>query len=149
MAKLKRMIVPAGLLLAAYWAVFGGEYSVFEVRRARLAREAETAELERIRHEIDSLATLTDSPHAITIAEGEDASGPLLACGEIGGRLTDTGFLVVALRSERSRASAGIAVLAPGLESPDTTGVSVFLIGAALPTAEGSLPVAVEGTPTG
>jgi cell division protein FtsB len=60
-AKLKRMIVPAGLLLAAYWAVFGGEYSVFEVRRARLAREAEAAELERIRHEIDSLATLTDS----------------------------------------------------------------------------------------
>jgi cell division protein FtsB len=60
-AKLKRLIVPAALLLAAYWAMFGGEYSVFEVRRARLAREAEAAELERIRMEIDSLGLLSDS----------------------------------------------------------------------------------------
>jgi cell division protein FtsB len=59
--KLKRMVVPGALLLGAYWAVFGGEYSLFEVRGARVAREAEAAELERIRHEIDSLAALTDS----------------------------------------------------------------------------------------
>ena len=61
MAKLKRLLVPAALLLAAHWAVFGGEYSVFEVRRARVAREAESAELERIRREIDSLGLLSDS----------------------------------------------------------------------------------------
>ena len=61
MAKLKRLIVPAALLLAAYWAVFGGEYSIFEVRSARAARELEAAELERVRHEIDSLGVLIDS----------------------------------------------------------------------------------------
>jgi cell division protein FtsB len=60
-AKLKRLIVPAALLLGAYWAVFGGEYSIFEVRRARGARELEAAELERVRHEIDSLGLLIDS----------------------------------------------------------------------------------------
>ena len=61
MVKLKRLIVPAALLLGAYWAVFGGEYSVFEVRRARSAREAEAAELARLQHEIDSLEALQDS----------------------------------------------------------------------------------------
>ena len=61
MEKLKRLVVPAALLLAAYWAMFGGEYSVFEVRRARAAREAEVADVERIRLEIDSLELLTDS----------------------------------------------------------------------------------------
>jgi cell division protein FtsB len=60
-AKVKRLVVPAALLLAAYWAVFGGEYSVFEVRRARLARDAEAAELERLQREIDSLGVLADS----------------------------------------------------------------------------------------
>ena len=61
MAKLKRLIVPAALLLAAYWAVFGGEYSIFEVRRARRDRELEAAELTRVRHEVDSLGVLIDS----------------------------------------------------------------------------------------
>ena len=61
MAKLKRLIVPAALLLAAYWAVLGGEYSIFEVRRARRDRELEAAELERVRHEVDSLGVLIDS----------------------------------------------------------------------------------------
>jgi cell division protein FtsB len=60
-AKLKRVIVPAALLLAAYWAVLGGEYSIFEVRRARADRELEAAELERVRHEVDSLGVLIDS----------------------------------------------------------------------------------------
>jgi cell division protein FtsB len=59
--KLMRMVVRGALLLAVYWAVFGGEYSVFEVRKARVAREAESAELERLRLEIDSLAALNDS----------------------------------------------------------------------------------------
>ena len=58
---LKRLIVPAALLLAAYWAVFGGEYSIFEVRRARRDRELEAAELTRVRHEVDSLGVLIDS----------------------------------------------------------------------------------------
>ena len=61
MAKLKQLIVPAAMVLAAYWAVFGGEYSVFEVWRARRARELEAAELEQVRRQIDSLGTLIDS----------------------------------------------------------------------------------------
>ena len=61
MAKLKRLMVPAALLLGLYWAVFGGEYSIFEVRRARRDRELEAAELERVRHEVDSLGVLIDS----------------------------------------------------------------------------------------
>jgi hypothetical protein len=52
----------------------------------------------------------------------------VVACGEIGGNLTDTGALVIALRSEGTRATAGVAVLAPALEDPGATGVSVFLI---------------------
>jgi cell division protein FtsB len=58
---LKAFLFPGALLLAGYWAVFGGEYSIFEVRRARAAREAETAELERLRRQIDSLEAWTDS----------------------------------------------------------------------------------------
>ena len=61
MVKLKRLIVPAALLLGAYWALFGGEYSVFEVRRARSDSEAEAGELARLQHEIDSLEALRDS----------------------------------------------------------------------------------------
>ena len=61
MVKLKRLIVPAALLLGAYWAVFGGEYSIFEVRRARVDREVEAVELARLQHEIDSLQALRDS----------------------------------------------------------------------------------------
>jgi cell division protein FtsB len=59
--KVKRLIVPAALMLAAYWAVFGGEYSIFEVRRARRDSEAEAAELTRLQHDIDSLEALRDS----------------------------------------------------------------------------------------
>jgi hypothetical protein len=92
-------------------------------------------------------ATLADTPHAVTVAEREAASGALIACGDVGGRLTDTGSLVIALHAPRSQEPVGVAVLAPGLETPDTTGVSVFLSGAALPAAQSSA-VTVEGTPT-
>ena len=40
----------------------------------------------------------------------------MVACGEIGGNLTDTGALVIALRSGGTGATAGVAVLAPALE---------------------------------
>jgi cell division protein FtsB len=58
---LKRLIVPALLALAGYWAVFGGQYSVFDVRRARKAHEDEVELLARTQQEIDSLKALTDS----------------------------------------------------------------------------------------
>lgn len=72
--------------------------------------------------------TLVASPHAVVVSEDIDAGGEVVACGEIGGNLTDTGALVIALRSEGTGATAGVAVLAPSLEDPGATGVSVFLI---------------------
>ena len=59
--KLKRLVVPGLLLIAAYYAVFGGDYSVFELRAARAAVESERADLVQLRSEIDSLQAWTDS----------------------------------------------------------------------------------------
>ena len=54
---MKRLILPALVGLSVYFALFGGEYSVFEVRRVR----AEQVELERKLSELeranDSLRT--------------------------------------------------------------------------------------------
>lgn len=57
---MKRLILPTLVVLAVYFAVFGGEYSVLEVREIRSAREAEAAELERIRRAVDSLGLRAD-----------------------------------------------------------------------------------------
>lgn len=78
--------------------------------------------------------TLIASPHAVVVSEDVDAGGDVVACGDIGGNLTDTGALVIALETQETGATAGIAVLAPALEDPSVTGVSVFLI-AGVPTA--------------
>ncbi|MFT4039034.1 MAG: DUF4397 domain-containing protein [Thermomicrobiales bacterium] len=85
-------------------------------------------------------ATLTDTAHAVVI-RNED--GGIDACGAIGGALTDTGSLVVAL--EGDGAVHGVAVLAPGLDAPDSTGVSLFLADLAAPA---NLPAAPAATPT-
>ncbi len=58
---LKRAIVPGLLLVAAYYAVFGGEYSVFELRAARASVEAEVEKLAEVRSQIDSLRAWADS----------------------------------------------------------------------------------------
>ena len=58
---MKRLILPALIALSAYFALFGGEYSVFEVRRVRsenLELERRLTELER---ENDSLQTWADA----------------------------------------------------------------------------------------
>jgi hypothetical protein len=75
-----------------------------------------------------SFGTLVASPHAVVVSEEIDAGGNLIACGNIGGTLTDTGALVIALRTQSPGATAGVAVLAPALEDPGVTGVSVFVI---------------------
>lgn len=84
-------------------------------------------------------ATLIAAPHAVVVADSEGA-GDFTVCGEIGGQLTDTGALVIALQPVAEGGSSGFAVLAPALEAPDSTGVSVFLTG----SARSSLPA----TPT-
>lgn len=73
-------------------------------------------------------ATLIASPHAVVVSDVIDAGGDLIACGDIGGTLTDTGALVIALQAVPTGTTAGVAVLAPALEDPGATGVSVFLI---------------------
>ena len=51
MGRLGRLAFPAILLVAAYYALFGGEYSVFDVRSARRELVDARAELERLREE--------------------------------------------------------------------------------------------------
>jgi cell division protein FtsB len=71
--RLRRLVLPALLGLAAYYAVFGGEYSWLELRRARADREVQAAELARLRVRIDSLRAWADS------LEGDSATLERLA----------------------------------------------------------------------
>jgi cell division protein FtsB len=59
--KLKRAIVPGLLLLAVYYAVFGGEYSLFDLHAARAALERESGTLVELNQQIDSLQAYTAS----------------------------------------------------------------------------------------
>jgi cell division protein FtsB len=61
MGRIKKILFPAILGLAVYYAVFGGEYSFFELKRARQERTVVEAELTRLRREIDSLSAWADS----------------------------------------------------------------------------------------
>ncbi len=61
MDSMKRLILPALIALSVYFALFGGEYSVFEVRRVRAAKvelEQRLTELERAN---DSLRTWAEA----------------------------------------------------------------------------------------
>ncbi len=61
MVQVKRLILPALIGLAVYFAVFGGEYSLFEVRQARAEREEEAERLAELRRVNDSLRAWEDS----------------------------------------------------------------------------------------
>jgi len=61
MNRASRLIVPALLIVAGYYAVFGGEYSLFELRGARAAVAAEQTTLGQLESQIDSLASWADS----------------------------------------------------------------------------------------
>ena len=61
MGRLARAIVPGLLLVAAYYAVFGGEYSLFELGRAREAVVTQKVTLVELEEELDSLAAWADS----------------------------------------------------------------------------------------
>ena len=56
-----KLLLPAAVLLAGYYAVFGGEYSIMDVRRTRAERAAQLAEVGRLRAQNDSLRALVDS----------------------------------------------------------------------------------------
>jgi cell division protein FtsB len=59
--KVRRLILPVLLGLAAYYALFGGEYSLFELRNARKEVQVQGRELEALRREVDSLRAWADS----------------------------------------------------------------------------------------
>ncbi len=61
MGRLTRVIVPGLILVAAYYALFGGEYSLLELRSARAAVRIERAELARLDQQIDSLRVWSES----------------------------------------------------------------------------------------
>ena len=61
MGRLKRLLLPAVLLVAGYYVVFGGEHSLLDVRRARSELATAAAELDRLRVANDSLRALVDS----------------------------------------------------------------------------------------
>jgi cell division protein FtsB len=53
--------MPAMLIVALYYATFGGEYSIFELRAARAAVTEEEAALGELEARIDSLTAWADS----------------------------------------------------------------------------------------
>jgi cell division protein FtsB len=67
--RLLDLAIVAMLFLAAYFAIFGGEYTVFQVRQLEALEAESAAELARTEAEIDSLsqvaARLRDDPEAI------------------------------------------------------------------------------------
>jgi hypothetical protein len=88
-------------------------------------------------------ATILAQPHAVAVAPDAVATD-VVSCGEIGGRLTETGALVIPLRPVERGGPDGVAVLAPALENPEATGVSIFLEAAPEAEISGATPEATE-----
>ncbi|MGW8268202.1 MAG: FtsB family cell division protein [Longimicrobiales bacterium] len=61
MGRVRRFLLPAVLGLAAYYALFGGEYSLLELRRARAEIELQERELATLNKTLDSLRAWVDS----------------------------------------------------------------------------------------
>lgn len=59
-SSIKRLVVPSILALAAYYAVFGGEYSAFELRSVRADINVEERKLADVQQEIDLLSAWAD-----------------------------------------------------------------------------------------
>ena len=61
MSRLAKLLAPGLLAVSVYYAVFGGEYSMFELRRSRASLEAERDTLTELQTQIDSLSAWSDS----------------------------------------------------------------------------------------
>jgi cell division protein FtsB len=59
--RVSRLLLPVLLGLAIYYAVFGGEYSLLELRKARREIAAQEEELRQLRRSLDSLTAWVDS----------------------------------------------------------------------------------------
>jgi cell division protein FtsB len=58
---MKRLVIPGLLLVAFYYAVFGGGYSVLDLNRIHTQTEAAQAELELLREETRALELRADA----------------------------------------------------------------------------------------
>jgi cell division protein FtsB len=58
---IRRVLFPGLVVVALYFALFGGQYSVFEVSRFREDIVVESAQLVALRNETDSLRARADS----------------------------------------------------------------------------------------
>ncbi len=56
-----RIVVPGLVLIALYYAVFGGQYSAFDLRAARASAQVEQARLTELQAEIESMRARADS----------------------------------------------------------------------------------------
>ena len=61
MPRLARLLLPALLLVSVYYAVFGGEYSLLELRARRADLARERVRLADLESRIDSLSAWADS----------------------------------------------------------------------------------------
>ena len=61
MAKVRRLILPTLLGLAVYYALFGGDYSLLELQRARSEITIQEQELTLLREENEYLRARSDS----------------------------------------------------------------------------------------
>jgi cell division protein FtsB len=87
----KRIILPALIGLSVYFALFGGEYSVFEVRRVRAERaelEEKLLALERTNDCLQAWAEALQSDSATIERLARERYG-MIRAGEILYRITD------------------------------------------------------------
>lgn len=91
--RVKRLLLPGLLGLAAYYALFGGEYSYFELKATREAAQREAAELSERRRQIDSLQAWADSLRldSVTLERLARERFGMIREGEILYRFTESG----------------------------------------------------------
>lgn len=74
-----------------------------------------------------ALEDILATDYLLAIGGTADTPAALVACGDLGGGLTDDGALVVGLREVNESGWSGIAVLAPNVADPTVTDISLFL----------------------
>lgn len=79
--------------------------------------------------------------YAINVHESQDNLDHSLSCGNVGGVPDAVGTLVIGLRNQDGTDITGIAVLSPSPSDPAMTFVSVFISGAGLGDAIGTIGV--------
>ncbi|MFH1765112.1 MAG: septum formation initiator family protein [Gemmatimonadota bacterium] len=91
MAKVRRLILPTLLGLAVYYALFGGDYSLLELQRARSEIRVQEVELTLLRAEVEYLRARADSLQydSATLERLARESFGMIRDGEILYRMTE------------------------------------------------------------